>query len=93
MEGVVEHDHGGAAGRDARDLDGVLDRPRDQVAHALHALAQHVVGHAEGVDHRHAAHEHLEQAVILPGTTMSVSRLGAPPVPMISRDVKVVPAR
>ena len=26
MEGVVEHDHGGPAGRDARDLDGVLDR-------------------------------------------------------------------
>ena len=26
MEGVVEHDHGRAAGGDARDLDGVLDR-------------------------------------------------------------------
>ena len=37
---------------------------RDQVADALHALAQDVVGHAEGVDHRDAAVEHLEQAVV-----------------------------
>ena len=38
--------------------------PRDQIADALHALAQHVVGDAEGVEHRGAAVEHLQQALV-----------------------------
>ena len=43
-----------------------LMRPgrRDQVADALHALAKHVVGDPERVDHRGRAVEHLEQPVV-----------------------------
>ena len=37
---------------------------RDQVADALHALAEDVVGDPERVDHRGRAVEHLEQAVV-----------------------------
>ena len=37
---------------------------RDQVADALHALPEHVVGDLERVDHRRRAVEHLEQPVV-----------------------------
>ena len=37
---------------------------RDEVGDALHALAQHVVGDAEGVDHRGLLVEHRQQAVV-----------------------------
>ena len=39
-------------------------RGRDQVADSLDALAEHVVGDLEGVDHRRRAVEHLEQPVV-----------------------------
>ncbi len=39
-------------------------RRRDQVADALDALPEDVVGDLEGVDHRRRAVEHLEQAVV-----------------------------
>ena len=43
-----------------------LIRPgqRDEVGDALHALAQHVVGDAERLDHRGLLVEHREQAVV-----------------------------
>ena len=43
-----------------------LIRPgqRHQVGDALHALAQHVVGDAEGLDHRRVAIEHRQQPVV-----------------------------
>ena len=37
---------------------------RDQVGDALHALAQDVVGHAEGVDDRRAALDDLDQPLV-----------------------------
>ena len=37
---------------------------RDQVGDPLDALAQHVVGDLEGLDHRGVAHEHREQALV-----------------------------
>ena len=39
-------------------------RQGDQVGDPLHALAQHVVGDLEGLDHRGLLVEHLEQAVV-----------------------------
>ena len=38
---------------------------RDQVGDPLHALAEHVVGHAEGVDDRRVLVDDLEQPVVL----------------------------
>ena len=37
---------------------------RDQVGDALHTLAQDVVGHLEGLDHRSLLVEHVEQAIV-----------------------------
>ena len=50
-------------------------RERDQVRDALDALAQHVVGDAERLDHRRLLVEHRQQRLF--GTTISVSTSSA----------------
>ena len=70
VEGVVEDDHGGPAGRGARDLDGVLDRlgaAVDQDRLLLVAAARRELGEpAAHVDVRlvHADHEALVQVPV-----------------------------
>ena len=51
-------------GADVREVEVDQAGHRDQVADPLDALAEHVVGDLEGVDHRRRAVEHLQQAVV-----------------------------
>ena len=70
----------GHDGAHVREVEVDEARHRDQVADALDALAQHVVGDPEGVEHRRRAVEHLEQAVVRDdddGVADLAQRLGA----------------